>query len=232
MYRFGLPALLAGILCCTPAAAGSSDEIWGHECRVEQKLVHGSILISRWFPDSGGVEGGDFVKWNPAGWDPGKPARPLDLGFYFDLPVDGPPAIDLRRIELRLVVGLDMDLPGGLAIHMQRPFPVDPGGILGSSALTTEIYSYSESDAKNGHGELPLGDLLAYAEGYDDLAWKLVRPPDRAGNRALASGRINIAAFREAIGALPEMRKALIAKAAEPEKNCVRLSRLRPPILY
>lgn len=233
MYRFGLPALLAWTLCSGPAMAASSNVIWGYECRIEQKLVHGEIFISRWFPDDGEVESEDFVSWDPAGSAPDKPIRPLDMGFYFGLPVDGPPTIDLRRIELRLVVGLDVDLPGVLQIQMQRPFPVEPHGIIGSTALTTDIYSYSANDPKNGHGELPLGDLLAYAEGYDALAWTLVPRSDQlGGNRTLASGRINIAGLREAMAAVPGARNALLAKAAAPKRNCERWSKLRPQIVY
>ena len=128
-------------------------------------------------------------------------------------------------IEVRLRVGLDADLPEVGLIRMQRPFPVAPRGIIGSTALSTQIFPNSTHDMRNGHGELPLGDLLAYAEGYDTLGWTLIRPSDRlGGDRELARGTIDIAALREAVVALPALSKPLIVKTAAPKTQCERIA--------
>ncbi|MGH8075654.1 MAG: hypothetical protein ACREO4_16510 [Lysobacter sp.] len=72
---------------------------------------------------------------------------------------------------------------------------------------------------------MPLGDLLAYAEGYDALGWTLIRPSARlGGNQELAHGTIDIAALREAVSALPGLRKQLSVKTAAPKARCERIS--------
>src|SRR5690606_23234326 len=91
------------------------------------------------------------------------------------------PTVEPRKIELKMRVGIDTDLPEVAVIEMKRPFPVEPYGMIGSTALSTQIFPYGSYDLKNGHGELPLGDLLAYAEGYDILDWTLIHPSDRLG---------------------------------------------------
>ena len=121
-------------------------------------------------------------------------------------------------------VGIDAALPEVALLHIQRPFPVQPRGIIGSTALSTQIFPYGARDPGNGHGELPLGDLLAYAAGHDTLDWTLLRPSDRlGGSQELARGTIDIAALRQAVAALPALRTALAAKTPDPKAHCQRV---------
>jgi len=196
-------------------------EVWRHTCDVERQLTGGTVTLSRLFTDEGKLDGGDFMRWNPKGYDPQKTQRPLDLELSYIWDPGRQPAIEPREIEVKLRVGIDADLPEVALMHMQRPFPVTPHGIIGSTGLSTQVFPYGTYDATNGHGELPLGDLLAYAEGYDTLGWTLIRPSDRLGGDAeLASGTIDIAALREAVAALPDLRRALATKAAAPKDRC------------
>jgi hypothetical protein len=199
-------------------------EVWRYTCDVERQLAGGTVTLGRLFTDEGKLDGGDFMRWNPKGYDPQKTQRPLDLELSYIWDPARQPAIEMREIEVKLRVGIDADLPEVALIHMQRPFPVTPHGIIGSTGLSTQVFPYGARDPKNGHGELPLGDLLAYAEGYDTLGWTLIRPSDRLGGGAdLAKGTIDIAALREAVAALPALRRALMAKAAAPKSNCRRV---------
>lgn len=199
-------------------------ESWRYRCDVERQLKGGTIALTRLYTDEGELDGGDFMHWNPTGYDPGQPRRPLDVELSYIWPPDSQPAIEPRAIEVQLRVGLDADLPEVALIQMQRPFPVEPQGVIGSTALSTQVFPYAAHDPKNGHGELPLGDLLAYAEGYDALAWTLIRPSDKLGGSAeLAHGRIDIAALREAVAALPGLRDALGVKTVKPKARCERV---------
>lgn len=199
-------------------------ESWRYRCDVEQRLKGGTITLTRLYTDEGKLDGGDFMRWNPAAYDPQHPQRPLDLELSYIWDLASQPAVDPRKIEVKLQLGLDTDLPEVALIEMQRPFPVEPHGIIGSTALSTQVFPYGSFDPKNGHGELPLGDLLAYAEGYDALGWTLIRPSDKlGGNKELAGGTIDIAVLREAVAALPGLRQSLAAKTAEPKARCERV---------
>lgn len=198
-------------------------ENWRLDCTVEQKLAGGTIRLTRLYTDAGEPDAGDFMHWNATGYDPSRPRRPLEIDLSYIWEETRQPAIEPREIEVKLRVGIDADLPEVAWIRMQRPFPVKPYGIIGSTALSTVVFPYGSHDPKNGHGELPLGDLLAYAGGYDSLSWTLVHPSDRlGGSKDLASGTIDIAALREAVAALPALRTALAAKTADPKARCER----------
>lgn len=196
---------------------------WRYSCDVEKHLQGGTISLSRLFTDEGKFDAGDFMRWNPKAYDPQHPARPLDIELSYIWEPASQPAVEPRKIEIKLRVGLDADLPEVAWIQMQRPFPIEPYGVIGSTALSTQVFPYGSFDLQNGHGELPLGDLLAYAEGYDTLDWTLIRPSDRlGGSQELANGTIDIAALHEAVAALPALREALAAKTGDPKARCER----------
>ncbi|HWW59584.1 MAG TPA: hypothetical protein VN047_22030 [Sphingopyxis sp.] len=195
-----------------------------YRCDVERKLARGTVSLTRLYTEAGEYDAGDFMRWFPAHHDPQRAERPLDLELSYIWEPGRQPAVAPREIEVELRVGLDDDLPEVAWIRMQRPFPVKPHGIVGSTALATQVFPYSSHDPKNGHGELPLGDLLAYAEGHDALGWTLVRPSDKlGGDRELAHGTIDIAALRAAVAALPALRSALAAKTGDPKARCERV---------
>ena len=199
-------------------------EIWRLDCTVEKTLAGGTVRLTRLFTDEGKPDTGDFMHWNATGYDPSRPRRPLEIDLSYIWEERNQPAIEPREIEVQLRVGIDADLPEVAWIQMQRPFPVTPRGIIGSTVLSTAVFPYASHDPKNGHGELPLGDLLAYAEGYDSLGWTLVRPSDKlGGTKELASGAIDIAALREAVAALPALRRALATKTSNPRARCERI---------
>jgi hypothetical protein len=207
-----------------PVASPPFRESWRYTCDVEQRLAGGTVTLTRLFTDDGKPGGGDFMRWTAAGYDPQKTQRPLELELSYIWDPARQPAIDDRAIDAKLRVGIDADLPEVALLRIQRPFPVQPHGIIGSTALSTQIFPYGARDPGNGHGELPLGDLLAYAEGYDTLGWTLVRPSDRlGGDQDLARGALDIAALRQAVAALPALRAALAAKTADPRARCQRV---------
>ena len=196
-----------------PVANSPYRESWRYTCDVQQQLAGGTVTLTRLFTDEGRLDGGDFMRWTAAGYDPQKTQRPLELELSYIWEPARQPAIADREIAVKLRVGIDAALPEVALLHIQRPFPVQPRGIIGSTALSTQIFPYGARDPGNGHGELPLGDLLAYAAGHDTLDWTLLRPSDRlGGSQELARGTIDIAALREAVTALPALRTALAAK--------------------
>ncbi len=199
-------------------------ETYRIRCDVETKRKGGTVSLTRLYTDAGEFSAGDFMRWVPAAYDPQRPQRPLDLELSYIWEPGRQPVIAPREIEVKLRLGLDTGLPEVALIRMQRPFPVKPYGIVGSTALSTQVFPYGSHDPDNGHGELPLGDLLAYAEGYDALDWTLVRPSDKlGGDKELARGTIDIAALRETIAALPALRKSLAARTAAPRTHCERV---------
>ena len=207
-----------------PVANPPYRESWRYTCDVQQQLAGGTITLTRLFTDDGKLDGGDFMRWTATGHDPQKTQRPLELELSYIWEPARQPAIADREIDVKLRVGIDTALPEVALLHIQRPFPVQPHGIIGSTALSTQIFPYGAHDASNGHGELPLGDLLAYAQGHDTLDWTLIRPSDRlGGNQELARGTIDIAALRQAVAALPALRTALAAKTSDPIARCTRV---------
>lgn len=207
-----------------PVADAPHRESWRYTCDVEQQLAGGTITLTRLFTDDGQPDGGDFMRWTAVGYDPQRVRRPLELELSYIWEPARQPAIADREIEVKLRVGTDAALPEVALIAMQRPFPVRPHGIIGSTALVTQIFPYGAHDGSNGHGELPLGDLLDYAAGYDTLGWTLIRPSDRlGGNKDLARGILDIAALRQAVAALPALRQALAAKTPDPKARCQRV---------
>jgi hypothetical protein len=200
-----------------------SNAAWRYSCDVEQALRGGTASLSRLYTEDGKPDAGDFMRWKPRGSDPQHTQRPLEIELGYIWGQATQPAVDLRKMEIKVRVGIDADLPEVAWIQMQRPFPVEPYGEIGSTALSTQVFPYTH-DMHNGHGELPLGDLLAYAEGYDALDWTLIRPSDRlGGDQELARGTIDVAALREAVAALPTLRTALAAKTAQPKVRCERI---------
>lgn len=235
-----LLAATAAILFLAPAASGArlaplstsqpklaAQQVHGsyrYSCHVEQRLKSGIISLTRLYTDAGERDAGDFMRWHPEGDDSSAARRPLELELSYIWDEARHAVVEPRKIEVRLHIKLDTDLPEVGLIQMQRPFPVEPHGIVGSTALSTQVFPYAVHDMQNGHGELPLGDLLAYAEGYDALGWTLIRPSDRlGGSKELARGTIDIAALREAVAALPGLRKQLALKTAELKARCERI---------
>lgn len=207
-----------------PTASPPYRESWRYTCDVEQRLAGGTVTLTRIFTDVGKLDGGDFMRWTAVGYNPQKAQRPLDLELSYIWEPARQPAIDDRAIDVKLRVGIDAALPEVALLKIQRPFPVQPHGIIGSTALSTQVFPYGVRDPNNGHGELPLGDLLAYAQGYDTLGWTLIRPSDRlGGDQTLARGTLDIAALRQAIAALPALRTALAAKTSDPKARCQRV---------
>ena len=207
-----------------PIASPPYRETWRYTCDVEHQLAGGTVTLTRLFTDEGKLDGGDFMRWTATGYDPQKTQRPLELELsYIWEPARQPVIVD-REIDVKLRVGIDATLPEVALLQIQRPFPVQPHGIIGSTALSTQIFPYGAHDATNGHGELPLGDLLAYAEGYNALSWTLIRPSDRLGGSSeLARGTLDIAALRQAVAALPALRTSLAAKTPDPIARCTRV---------
>lgn len=235
-YLCFLPLLLLGSTAAaarlapkpgTPAVvqpSGTAKERWRYDCSVERKIEGGTISLTRLFTDKGDFDAGDFMRWNPDGYDPQRPRRPIDIELSYIWDPAKQPAVEPRAIELKIRVGLDADLPEVALIQMQRPFPIEPYGVIGSTALSTQVFPFSSYDLKNGHGAIPLGDLLAYAEGYRMLDWTLIKPSDKlGGDKELVRGTIDIDAMREAVSALPQLRAALVAKAATPLARCERV---------
>lgn len=198
---------------------------WSRHCTVTLAQPGGEVSLSRVFTDEGKLDTGDFFRWTPAGHDPSRRMAPLEiqLSYYWD--IDQQPEVALREIEVKVNLTTTVDLPEVADFRIQRPFPVTPHGIIGSTALSTVIFPYTpyEYNKTNGHGDLPLGDLLAYAEGYDELGWTLMSPSNvLGGSRELARGTIPISPLREAITAMPRLREMLDRHAADPLTNCDR----------
>jgi hypothetical protein len=101
-------------------------------------------------------------------------------------------------------------------LRIQRPMPVKPNGIIADTALITEVFRNGANDPNKGRANhMPLGDLLAYAEGYDKLHWSLADFSNENGyGQSIVSGELDIRPFREALAALPLLKVQLDLKVA------------------
>lgn len=231
------PPLLPAVAGATPPAASVAPDTsndgagWRYRCTAEQLLAGGTVSLTRLYTVAGAMDGGDYMRWTPTGHDPQRPVRPLAIALSYLWPTAEQPAIAPRRIALQLRVAVEADLPPVALIRMQRPMPVEPYGVLSSTALATQIFPYTYAP-RDGHGDVPLGDLLAYADGFDSLGWTLIDPSNQlGGDRELARGTIDVAALRAAVNALPALRATLAGKAAAPLRRCDRTPWIAPPVV-
>lgn len=217
------------------AARSDDGGPWRRTCAVERVMPHGVVSLSRDFTEEGREAGGfgDFVYWTPAGVDVGQRAQPLDMRFsYFWKREDATP-FRTREIELKVVMRLDQAMPSIGLLRVMRPFPIEGSSVVDGPALTMEVFGDTPSGSRGGHGNMPLGDLLAYGEGYETLAWMFNRFSETNGyGLPLARGVIDLRGFREALAVLPDMRAQLDAKAANVQGNCERRRHFSPPVAH
>jgi hypothetical protein len=219
------PLLVAPALASAHTAAGDEQSMEEHyRCYVDRTLARGTVSLIRLHSMDGTPEGGDMMRWEPTDYDPSRPERPLGLTLSSQWDRDEA-KIDLRRISIDVELRYDAELPEVAVIEIKRPFPVEPYGVIGSTALSTHVFPNSSTDRSNGHSEIPLGDLFAYAAGYGTLDWRVFRPSDRLGGEVtLAQGKFDIDALRDAVAALPALRTVLAARSANPRKDCEHIS--------
>lgn len=212
-----------------------SDTQWRRTCSIERTMPHGYVSISRDFTDEGQEVSryGDFVYWTPAGVGPGERAQPLDLRFSYYWKREDATPFRTREMELKIVMRLDQPMPSIGLLRVLRPFPIEGFSVVEGPALTTEMFGNGPRDPQGGHGNMPLGDLLAYAEGYETLDWMINRFSEVNGyGLPLARGTVDLRGFRDALAALPEMRGQLDIQAADVVRNCERRPYIPPPIVY
>jgi hypothetical protein len=201
-------------------------------CEVTVTLKGGQMRASRTYDNTGRLDSGDFFFWNATGYNPAQPRSPIewDIGYIWS-PV-GSQSYQDRKAKLNGLVRLNEAMPVAGLLQISRPYPVEEQGAIGSTALTTTIFQTSQSDPNGGRGDLPLGDLLAYAGNYAQLDWRITKVHDQYGFAApLAQGKVDIAALREASEAIPTLKAQLVTKAADFRKNCDFKEKLRPQIL-
>ena len=217
---------------------GVADEVpehgWELDCQATLALVGGEASLSRTYSLDGTMEGGDFFRWTPVWYDPSKRAVPLDFTLSYAWATYDQPNVALREIDFKYDVTTETPLPEVADMRFQRPFPVRYGGIVDRAALSTSVFPYSpyEYNKTRGHGDLPLGDLLAYGEGFDELDWMLELPSAELGGKSrLAKGKLALAPLREAVAALPRLRDMLAKMARDPADKCEKRIAL-PPIRH
>lgn len=221
-----------------PMSAANAAPItrWVWNCHIDEKLDRGEMWASRTYDDTGKLDAGDFFHWNSKGYDASKRRAPIEweVGYIWH-PVTAEDYDD-RRAEIKLDISLEAgtEMPWAGLLQIQRPFPVEPYGVIGSTALTTTIFHGPEYGPKgDGYGSLPLGDLLAYAGSYDELDWMVTKVHDQYGHAApLASGKLDVAALREASAAIPRLKLQMGRMGSNFRKNCKYEERLLLPIFY
>lgn len=222
-----LPVLLVA-LAIPAKASGASELMW--ECRAELVLPGGTVYASRSYRLNGALFHGDSFLWNATGYDPSAPRAPIEWNLSYHWPAARAEPFDERRISLAYRLRSTEPLPEVMLLHIQRPMPVEPYGVIASTALTTLTFRYSLGSPTGGSGDLPLGDLLAYADRYDRLGWHLTDRHDQYGHpRRLAEGTLSIAALREAVAAFRDLRRELERKGKTFRRSCPQASVLLPP---
>jgi hypothetical protein len=232
--KVGLVAALAvpGVASARETGADDYYMIW--DCHIEETLKEGTIRASRTYDDEGELFSGDFFHWNSKGYDPSRPSSPLewDIGYIGD--TNRPLEYDDRKAEVNIRVRLkSAEVPYAALLEIKRPFPVEPHGMIGSTALTTLVFGGRAHDPASGNGDLPLGDLLSYAGPFEELDWKLTTVHNQYGQvTTLAGGKVNVAAFKEASAAIPRLKIGLQKLAEDFRRNCEFVERLKPPVVY
>lgn len=93
---------------------------------------------------------------------------------------------------------------------------------LGSTSLSTNMWwNKSSSGAVSGKASIPLDHLLAFGQGFDELAWNIQSAPDRYGaTQKLARGTLPISTLRDRKAAIPQLRKMLDKMAKRYKQEC------------
>lgn len=204
-------------------AGKAPGQSWELYCQATLALPGGEVTLSRTYALDGTMEGGDFYRWTPVWYDPSKRAVPLDFTLSYVWAPEDQSTVALREIDFKYVVTTGTPLPEVSDMRFQRPFPVRYGGIVSRAALSTSVLPYSpyEFNKTKGGGDLPLGDLLAYGEGFEELDWMLVSPSSVLGGQArLEQGKLALGPLREAVAALPRLRDMLAEMTRDPAANC------------
>ena len=216
-YLAALP--LVGLIAWPASAAPATELMW--DCQVERTLAGGSAYAARKYRQTGQLFAGDSLHWNATGYDPAAPRAPIEWNLSYPWAAERGGPFDDRRIKLAYQVRGGEPLPEVMLLHIQRPMPVEPHGVIASTALVTLTFRNHPGDPTGGQGDLPLGDLLAYAGPYDALDWFLTDRHDQYGHaRKLAAGQLSIAALREAGAAFRDMRRELERKGKTFRTAC------------
>jgi hypothetical protein len=185
-------------------------------CRVEEKLAKGNIRAVRAYKDDGKIDYGDYVYWTAAGYSPAKSREPVE--WKIDYIWNRTEQYNDRLAELKFHFQLESGSPEVALLSFQRPFPVKPGGIIEDTALSTVIFKRPSRDY---YGDVPLGDLLAYAGPFDELEWKVTKPHNQyGGTEVIVSGKLDVAAFKEASAAITSIKGGLDKFGANFRSNC------------
>ena len=220
-----VPAFLfaSGAIAQSDRAVSEMKEQWHYSCRVEKQNAHGTLVLIRNFAENGTLESGDVALWNAAGYDPSKPKRPINWDWSYYWAGQGDFDVKSREIDLKIRIALDKPLPNIALLRIHRPFPVLPGGMIHSAGLITEVFGYGEHDPGGGRGSFPLGDLLAYAEGFDQLDWTLTNfSPVTGFGTPIKVGTLDVRGFREGLAELPELKRQLNTRSENVRQNCER----------
>ena len=212
--------------------ANERPERWHRVCRVEKQMMHGTLVLIRDFTDDGKFESGDFALWHRAGDDPSNPQRPIDWDWDYYWRGQNDFTVKSREIDLTIRIALDVAMPNAALLRIHRPFPVLPGGVIDGAGLITEVFGNGARDPGSGRSSIPLGDLLAYAEGFDRLDWTLTNYSEATGfGTPIEVGILDVRGFREGLAKLPKLKRQLNAKSLDVRKNCTRETQT-PMILY
>jgi hypothetical protein len=210
------------------------EKRWVWRCEIEEQLPKGQIRASRTYDKAGKLDSGDFFRWEGKGYDPSKRERPISWTIGYIWTANGSERYNDRKAEIDVTLGLDQPIPGSARLEIQRPFPIERGGVIGSTALSTLVFhGAAHTPAGDGYGDIPLGDLLAYADSFDQLDWAVKTHRDEYGNaQTLAQGKIDIAALREASVAIPRLKPRLEKMASNFRKNCKYGEVFSPGVIY
>lgn len=195
-------------------------------CHRQRPLGRGWLTLSARYRDARRA-GGVTARWDTHRVVGPPGADPIRLGFSVDLIDAGTPGD--RRVELVLDVVVADDLPWQSLIWLKRPFPVEPHGVISGAGFVGEVYRPLNNPGRRGQTRFPVADLLAYAEGFDTLAWQVMRhaesaapSPDFPGGRlqTLQAGEFDVGGLRDAWRYIHANRAVLARERLDRTGDC------------
>lgn len=228
-----LPVLLSTTGAAPPAVpddiaapSGIAANIQYH-CLVMRELKGGALSLSRAFGSDGLPAGPDTLYWIPRNQEQSL-ERPLSLELSYEPESTG--ARKQRSIVLKLDFRLVYPLPATASMQIGSSSPPRRSSASMRSPLTIPVFHTGDHLAGSLTGTVPLDQLLKHAGAHKALPWTLIRTPESDGGiKVLARGTTDIGALREAVAALPALRKVFAAKSSRPLVRCERVEWAPPP---
>lgn len=228
---FALVGLIA-VLPLPVTAQSSPNDVW-RACIVAQETPEGTWVASRQVSDGNGQikSSRDEYEWQPSNtlnFGPGMTLK-WDMRYYWQPDIATQRSIPEQEIIVTLNFRFEPQAGNGPPrkpqrtwLHLYRTANVDSDRLATQpSLIDMMLWDQFNNGSVGGKAVISLGDLLAFGTGFDTLVWNIRSAPNEFGaTNRLAKGVFPVAALRNKVGKIQELRRLLDRKATKFRTEC------------